>query len=191
MRTASRISARTRLTDMSMPSRREGKRLSKLAVALVSLFFVATAQAQTVKREYDRFKDQTNHEARIELSRLSDNTPRISLTLNATTRGESVLGEADKLDLTAIISYDMSRLSSCAGVGVDALIDGQPISLDKARPPFFAGNHAIVGSRAQLTFAQAQMLANSKVAEFRICDRVYVLTPDQLGAFKDLLALVQ
>lgn len=150
-----------------------------------------TANGQVVKREFDRFKDQTSYEVKMELSDLGPDAPGISLELDATTAGDRPINNTDKVRLTAVITYDMSRPSACAGAGVDALVDGKPLSLDKAMPPFFYGGHAIVGNRNELTYGQAQALANSKTAEFRICGKVYSLTHEQIAAFKELLMVPQ
>jgi hypothetical protein len=146
---------------------------------------------QGATREYDRFKNQTSYEAEIKLSELSANSPGISLELAATTTGDSSIGKADRVSLTATVTYDMTRPSACAGAGVDALVDGKPLSLDKAMPPFFYGGHAIVGSKKELTYAQVEALANSKVAEFRICGEVHTLTPEQTAAFKKFMVIAQ
>src|SRR5688572_17384157 len=118
-----------------------------LAVSVASGLVLSMAAQGQVRHEFDRFKNQTIHGAKVELSALSADAPGISLELDATTIGDKPIAKSDKVTLTAIITYDMSRSSACAGAGVDALIDGKPVSLDKAMPPFFHGKHAIVGSR--------------------------------------------
>jgi len=145
------------------------------------------AQGQ-VKHEFDRFKNQTTHEAKIKLSALGADTPGISLELEATTAGDNPIGKTDTVTLTAMVTYDMSRASPCSGAGVDALIDGKPLSLDKSLPPFFYGGHVIAGNRKELTYVQAQTLANSSTAEFRICGKVHSLTPDQITTLKEFVS---
>lgn len=154
----------------------------------IGLFAAITAYGQEPKREYDRFKDQTAHDAKVELSSLDADKPEITLTLGATTKGDKPIGRTDKVTLTAMVTYNLSRPSGCTTGGVDALIDGKPISLEQAISPFFYGGHAIVTTSKELTYAQAQALANSKLAEFRTCGQVYALTPERLGAFKQMLA---
>jgi hypothetical protein len=110
------------------------------------------------------------------------------LSLGATTKGDSQIAKTDKVVLSAMVTYNLSRASGCTTGGVDALIDGKPMSLEQPLSPFFYGGHAIATFRKELTYVQAQALANSKLAEFRICGQIYALTPDQLGAFKAMFA---
>lgn len=159
-----------------------------LGVSVASGLVLSMAAQGQVKREFDSFKNQTTQKAEVRLSALSADTPGISLELEATTPGDKPITNTDKVNLTALVTYDMTRSSACAGAGVDALVDGKPLSLDKALPPFFYGGHAIVGSRKELTYGQMQSLANSKTAEFRICGKVYRLAPDQINTFKEFVS---
>lgn len=163
-------------------------RLIVAVAAAVGLLVSVTVHGQGVTREYDRFKDRTSHDVKVELSSLGSDAPGIELSLSATTTGGKSIGKTDKVSLTAMVTYNLSHASGCSTGGVDALIDSKPMSLVQAIAPFFYGGHAIVTTRRELTYGEAQALANSKLAEFRICGQVYTLTPEQLSTFKALFA---
>lgn len=104
--------------------------------AAVSLVLTAVAPGEAVaqQRSYDRFKDRTSYDAKVQLSELSKTSRDVSLSLSSAVDGDRPVTNADTFMVSAIVTFNMSYDVRCAGTGFDMLVDGKAVSLPNDMP---------------------------------------------------------
>lgn len=158
--------------------------------AVVSLVLTAVAPWQVVaqeQRSYDRFKDRTSYDAKVELSELSKTSRGLSLSLSSAVDGDRPVTKLDTFTVSAIVTFNMSYDVRCAGTGFDMLVDGKAVSLPSDMPAFNRYEYAILSFGKKMTLAEAAAFAGAKRIEVRVCDTEYTLDDQQQAALRDLV----
>ena len=158
--------------------------------AVMSLVLMAVAPAGVVaqeQRSYDRFKDRTSYDAKVELSGLSSTSRGVSLSLGSVVEGDRSVTASDTFTLSAIVTFNMSYDTRCAGTGFDLLVDGKAVSLPNDMPAFNRYEYAILSFGRKMSFAEAMIFANASNIEVRTCGTEYALDGKQRAALRNLL----
>ncbi len=127
-------------------------------VAVMSLVLTAVVPGEVVaqqQRSYDRFKDRTSYEAKVELSELSKTSRGISLSLHSVVDGDRAVTKSDSFTVSAIVTFNMSYDVRCAGTSFDMLVDGRAVSLPSDMPAFNRYEYAILSFGKKMTLAEA------------------------------------
>lgn len=159
-------------------------------VAVMSLVLTAVVPAEVVaqqQRSYDRFKDRTSYEAKVELSKLSKTSRGISVSLRSVVDGDRSVTKSDSFTISAIVTFNMPYDVRCAGTGFDMLVDGRAVSLPSDMPAFNRYEYAILSFGKKMTLAEAGAFAGAKRIEARVCDTEYSLDDEQRAALRDLV----
>ncbi|HHA2366948.1 MULTISPECIES: hypothetical protein [Stenotrophomonas maltophilia group] len=159
-------------------------------VAVMSLVLTAVVPGEVVaqqQRSYDRFKDRTSYEAKVELSELSKTSRGISLSLQSVVDGDRAVTKLDSFTVSAIVTFNMSYDVRCAGTGFDMLVDGRAVSLPSDMPAFNRYEYAILSFGKKMTLAEAGAFARANRIEVRVCDTEYSLDDEQRAALRDLV----
>lgn len=164
---------------------------NRIALAVVmSLVLTAVAPGEVVAqqlRSYDRFKDRTSYDAKVELSQLSKTSRGVSLSLSSTEDGDRPVMKSDTFTVSAIVTFNMSYDARCAGTGFDMLVDGKAVSLPNDMPAFNRHEYAILSFGKKMTLTEASTFAGAKKIEVRVCDTEYTLDDEQQTALRDLV----
>lgn len=158
--------------------------------AVVSLVLTAVAPGQVVAqdhRSYDRFKDRTSYDAKVELSELSRTSRGISLSLQSVVDGDRAVTKSDSFTVSAIVTFSMSYDVRCAGTGFDMLVDGKAVSLPSDMPAFNRHEYAILSFGKKMTLAEASAFAGAREIEVRVCGTEYVLDEAQRSTLAGLV----
>lgn len=159
-------------------------------VAAMSLVLTAVVPGEVVaqqQRSYDRFKDRTSYEAKVELSELSKTSRGISLSLQSVVDGDRAVTKSDSFTVSAIVTFNMSYDVRCAGTSFDMLVDGRAVSLPSDMPAFNRYEYAILSFGKKMTLAEAGAFTGAKRIEVRVCDTEYSLDDEQRAALRDLV----
>lgn len=158
--------------------------------AVMSLVLTAVAPGEVVaqqQRSYDRFKDRTSYDAKVELSQLSKTSRGVSLSLSSAVDGDRAVTKLDSFTVSAIVTFNMSYDVRCAGTGFDMLVDGKAVSLPNDMPAFNRHEYAILSFGKKMTLVEASTFAGAKKIEVRVCDTEYTLDDKQQTALRDLV----
>lgn len=158
--------------------------------AVMSLMLTAVAPGEVVaqeQRSYDRFKDRTSYDAKVQLSELSKTSRAVSLSLGSVVEGDRPVTKSDSFTVSAIVTFNMSYDVRCAGTAFDMLVDGKAVSLPNDMPAFNRREYAILSFGKKLTLAEATVFASAKKVEVRVCDTVYSLDDDQRASLRNLV----
>lgn len=159
-------------------------------VAVMSLVLTAVASGEVVaqgQRSYDRFKDRTSYDAKVQLSELSKTSRGVSLSLSSAVDGDRPVTKADTFTVSAIVTLNMSYDVRCAGTGFDMLVDGKAVSLPNDMPAFNRHEYAILSFGKKMTLAEAGAFAGANRIEVRVCDTEYSLDDEQRAALRALV----
>ncbi|OWQ64267.1 hypothetical protein [Stenotrophomonas maltophilia] len=158
--------------------------------AVVSLVLTAVAPGQVVaqeQRSYDRFKDRTSYDAKVELSELSKTSRGVSLSLQSVVDGDRPVTKSDSFTVSAIVTFNTSYDVRCAGTGFDMLVDGKAVSLPGDMPAFNRYEYAILSFGKKMTLAEASAFAAAQKVAVRVCDTEYVLDEAQRSTIAGLV----
>lgn len=158
--------------------------------AVMSLVLTAVAPGEVVaqeQRSYDRFKDRTSYDAKVQLSELSRTSRGVSLSLSSVVDGDRPLSKSDTFTVSAIVTFNMSYDVRCAGTGFDMLVDGKAVSLPNDMPAFNRHEYAILSFGKKMTLAEATAFAGAKKIEIRVCDTEYSLDEEQRTSLRNLV----
>ncbi|MBN5080535.1 hypothetical protein JY424_12915 [Stenotrophomonas maltophilia] len=158
--------------------------------AVVSLVLTAVAPGQVVaqeQRSYDRFKDRTSYDAKVELSELSKTSRGVSLSLQSVVDGDRAVTKSDSFTVSAIVTFNTSYDVRCAGTGFDMLVDGKAVSLPGDMPAFNRYEYAILSFGKKMTLAEASAFAAAQKVAVRVCDTEYVLDEAQRSTIAGLV----
>lgn len=158
--------------------------------AVISLVLTAVATGEVVaqqQRSYDRFKDRTSYEAKVELSKLSKTSRGVSLSLESVVDGDRAVTKSDTFTVSAIVTFNMSYDVRCAGTGFDMLVDGKAVLLPSDMPAFNRYEYAILSFGKKMTLAEAAAFADAKKIDVRVCDTEYTLDDQQQAALRGLV----
>lgn len=163
-------------------------RIALVAVMLLVLTAVASGEVVAQgQRSYDRFKDRTSYEAKVELSELSKTSRGVSLSLESLVDGDRAVTKSDSFTVSAILTFNMSYDVRCAGTGFDMLVDGKAMSLPGDMPAFNRYEYAILSFGKKMTLSEAKAFADAKRIDVRVCDTEYTLDDQQQAALRDLV----
>lgn len=158
--------------------------------AVMSLMLTAVAPGEVVaqeQRSYDRFKDRTSYDAKVELSELSRTSRAVSLSLGSVVDGDRPVTKSDTFTASAIVTFNMSYDVRCAVTRFDILVDGKAVSLPNDMPTVTRHGYAILSFGKKMTFAEATTFANASKIEIRVCGTEYALDDEQRTALRNLL----
>lgn len=158
--------------------------------AVMSLMLTAVAPGEVVaqeQRSYDRFKDQTSYDAKVQLSELSKTSRAVSLSLGSVVEGDRPVTKSDTFTVSAIVTFNMSYDVRCAGTSFDMLVDGKAVSLPSDMPAFNRYEYAILSFGKKMTLTEAGAFTDAKRIDVRVCDTEYSLDDEQRAALRDLV----
>lgn len=159
-------------------------------VAVMSLVLTAVVPGEVVaqqQRSYDRFKDRTSYEAKVELSELSKTSRGVSVSLQSVVDGDRAVTKLDSFTVSAIVTSNMSYDVRCAGTSFDMLVDEKAVSLPSDMPAFNRHDYAILSFSKKMSLAEATTLANAESIDARVCGTVYELDDAQRAALRELI----
>jgi len=158
--------------------------------AVMSLMLTAIAPGEVVaqeQRSYDRFKDRTSYDAKVQLSELSKTSRGVSLSLSSAVDGDRPVTKSDTFTVSAIVTFNMSYDVRCAGTGFDMLVDGKAVSLPNDMPAFNRHEYAILSFGKKMNSVEATALAGAKKIEVRVCGTEYSLDDEQRASLRNLV----
>jgi hypothetical protein len=158
--------------------------------AVMSLMLTAVAPGEVVaqeQRSYDRFKDRTSYDAKVQLSELSKTSRAVSLSLGSVVEGDRPVTKSDTFTVSAIVTFNMSYDVRCAGTGFDMLVDGKSVSLPNDMPAFNRHEYAILSFGKKMTLVEATAFAGAKKIEVRVCGTEYSLDDEQRASLRNLV----